>query len=400
MKGPDTLRVGSPLISLSAILLLLFSFLSVAMAAEPLPVGEAAKLLPERVSNFRAMGPSRALEASAFETIAPEDFNLSSSAARSYVSSKGLTVGVTLMRARSDAGAYALLTHYVAELRNKGQSPLTKMEGVGTVAFSTPERLLFFKGPALVSLTAQGSQRGQEQLVEFARSLAETIPSEENEIPALAKHLPDWEKVQEQAVYAVSLNALRQATGDEPVLEAIDFSGGTETATALYDSSRLVIIEFGTPQLAADNDERINARLKELRDAGRPVPTAYRRVGNYSVFVFGAPDEQRAGQLIDAITYEKVVQWLGDNPHAWDKLERDFNQSTSNLIVGIVKASGFSALLCLAVGGLFGGLVFLRRRSQQSLTDKYSDAGGMLRLNIDELTPQTDPTRLLGKGDN
>ena len=50
------------------------------------------------------------------------------------------------------------------------------------------------------------------------------------------------------------------------------------------------------------------------------------------------------------------------------------------------------------LGGVLGALLFNRRRTQQSTHEAYSDAGGMLRLNIDELTPQTDPARLLGPG--
>jgi hypothetical protein len=62
-----------------------------------------------------------------------------------------------------------------------------------------------------------------------------------------------------------------------------------------------------------------------------------------------------------------------------------------------VKASGIALVLCLTAGGLFGGLLFLKRRAQQKTVDAYSDAGGMLRLNLDEMTPRTDPARLLGK---
>jgi hypothetical protein len=47
------------------------------------------------------------------------------------------------------------------------------------------------------------------------------------------------------------------------------------------------------------------------------------------------------------------------------------------------------------LGGLLGGLLFTYRRSQQREATAYSDAGGMLRLNLDELTPETDPARLL-----
>jgi len=35
-------------------------------------------------------------------------------------------------------------------------------------------------------------------------------------------------------------------------------------------------------------------------------------------------------------------------------------------------------------------------QSQQEVQDAYSDAGGMLRLNLDEVNSTTDPARLLG----
>jgi hypothetical protein len=370
-----------------------------ALADKALIAEEAAGMMPDKVGDFRASGTARTGEPVLFGIKAMEDAGADAAATRTYLSSKGGAFVVTLIRARTEPAAYALLTRYAAELKSKGQS-LTKADGTGTAGFvTTQQQIVFFKGTALVSVTAQAARKGQDQLNDFARALSDSLPSEENDIPALVKHLPDWETARERAVFAVSLKALQEAAGNQPALEAIDFTGGTEAITAPYDASRLVIVEFSTPQLSIDNHTRIEARIKELAAAGQPVPSAYRRVGNYSVFVFGAKDAAAAGQLIDHISYEKVVQWLGDNPRAWDRLEKEYNETTSGLIVGVVKASGISALLCLAVGCIFGGLVFMRRRAQQAETDKYSDAGGMLRLNIDDLTPQTDPSRLLGKGD-
>ena len=63
-----------------------------------------------------------------------------------------------------------------------------------------------------------------------------------------------------------------------------------------------------------------------------------------------------------------------------------------------MKASGLSLVACLAIGGLMGTLLFTRRRAQQRAAEAYSDAGGMLRLNLDEITPQHDPAKLLGPG--
>ena len=72
--------------------------------------------------------------------------------------------------------------------------------------------------------------------------------------------------------------------------------------------------------------------------------------------------------------------------------------TTAGVLVAVIKASGLSLLACLALGGLFGALLFNRRRAQQRRVEAFSDAGGMLRLNIDEMTPKSDPARLLGPG--
>src|SRR6185436_20483685 len=171
--------------------------------------------------------------------------------------------------------------------------------------------------------------------------------------------------------------------------------GNADVAMGTYGPSRLTIIEFNTPQLATDNDKRIVARIQELWKLGQPAPSAYRRVGNYSVLVFDAPDEQTAKQLIDQVKYEQVVQWLGENPNILKEAEKRYVNTTLGVLVTVLKASGWAFVTCLGLGGLIGGLLFTYRRAQQKAVTAYSDAGGMLRLNLDELTAETDPGKLL-----
>jgi hypothetical protein len=155
-----------------------------------------------------------------------------------------------------------------------------------------------------------------------------------------------------------------------------------------------VIVEFTTPQFSIDNDQRVTAKIQELKGQGQPAPTAYRRVGNYSVFVFNAPDEKSANQLIDQVKYEKVVQWLGDDPHLYERLQRYFAQTSAGVLVSVLKGSGLSLIFCLGIGVLIGTLLFRHRRAQKAPT--YSDAGGSVRLNLDELTSTVKSDRLLG----
>ncbi|HEX8338424.1 MAG TPA: hypothetical protein VF621_17020, partial [Pyrinomonadaceae bacterium] len=120
----------------------------------------------------------------------------------------------------------------------------------------------------------------------------ESAPDDSGEgIPVLVMHLPDWEKkVGEEYAYATSLPALQKAAGNQPALDAFDFDSSVEAVTAKYEAGRLVIVEFPTPQHSVEADAAIRRRVEELKAAGQPAPSLYSRIGNYSVFVFDAPD--------------------------------------------------------------------------------------------------------------
>ncbi len=333
----------------------------------------------------------------------PENFGLLSAAVRGYRLGNGDKFTVTIIRTRSDSGAYALLTDFAARAR-QGEHDITaepiKTGGIGTAGLISAEGVAFFKGSTYVSINSLGKPHGGDTaILTLARAVDQSIDKGEGDIPVLVKHLPDWQTAQERAVYAISLPILQEATGYQPVLDAISFDGGTEAVTANYGPSRLVIVEFNTPQLAGEMDARINARIKELRESSQPVPSAYHRVGNYSIFVFNASDEKAAGQLIGSISYEQVVQWLGPDPHALERAQRQYTEKTANILMTVLKASGLSLLLCLGAGAAFGGIIFMRRRAQQATATAYTDAGGMLRLNLDDLTAAGERVRLLRRGD-
>jgi hypothetical protein len=187
-------------------------------------------------------------------------------------------------------------------------------------------------------------------------------------------------------VYLSTFSSLDALGVQQPVLSAVRGDGNADAAFAKIGSSKVLLVEFHTPQLATENDQRIIARIQELWRLGQRAPTAYRRVGNYAVFVFDAPDEQTAKQLIDQVKYEQVVSWLGENPNILREAQERYVDTTLGVLVTVLKASGYALVGCLGIGGLIGGLLFTYRRSQQKEVSAYSDAGGMLRLNLDELT--------------
>lgn len=367
------------------------------------PTDEVGRLLPRSIGDFRQRGAMRAAASVAKESVLETDKASNASKVvgveADYISADGNKMVVELVRFPRDSDAYSLLTVRAKKQDANGSDGLKIGRDLGTAGFVQPDRLAFFKGRTLVRISAANrSGNVAQNLIELGRLLANSLERGEGDIPVLVKHLPQWEQAQDHVVYLAGFNSLNGVFPNQPLLEVVTSEGDADAAITEYGSSHVVLIEFNTPQLAADNDRNIVAKLQELRGQGQPVPSAYRRVGNYSVFVFGSPDEQTATGLIDQIQYEQVVHWLGDNPNLLEKAQRDYYQTTAGLLLAVMKASGYSALACLAVGGLMGAFLFNRRRIQQRDAKSFSDAGGMLRLNIDELTTQADRAKLVGPG--
>jgi len=372
--------------------LALVAFVSLSAPAQS-PAG--TKLLPEKVGDFSASGklslPDPPLHFSA------EDFQVAEIAGQTYAAPDGRKFAVAVVKTNSSSAAYSLLVHLA-------RGPVGPLEGVGAlgIAAPTPGGISFIKGATLVTVGGVGEAAGiAGSLRAFAKAFADTVEGEEGELPVLVLHLPEWEKkVQERVGYAVTPGALKLAAGTQPALDAVPFDGGTEAVTATYGDARLLIVEFPTPQHSVDADAAITSRINELRAAGQPVPSAYKRVGNYSVFVFGAADEAAAGQLLSGVKYEKDVRWLGRNPHAEEIATRYYTSTMGGVLLKTLITAGLAIVLCLGVGAVVGGTVFLRRRAKQTEQEVYTDAGGMLRLNIEDLNTPPTSTNLLRQSED
>lgn len=384
--------VGNALSSIAAVAMLLGS----AVYGDT-PVSDAAKILPPEIGNFRQLQPGKPVGKLTNDGLLRPDYYPVSDpkapptflAAESRYSSGGDEFLVEVVRFQTDSEAYALLTNAA---RVYGKPPQVQVGEPGTAHVVGNRTIAFFKGSTF-ALVANEKAADEKSVTDFARAFAATIDAGEDDLPVLVKHLPDWQNVSPQATYALSLIALRDSLPNQPVLNAISFEGGTEAVVARYGTSQLVIVEFTTPQFSIDNDSRIWTMIAEAKSKGEPVPTAYRRVGNYSVFVFNAPDEKTANALVDQVKYEKVVQWLGEDPHLAERLQKYFTQTSAGVLIAVLKSSGLSLLLCLAAGALIGTMMFRYRRAQKAAA--YSDGGGSIRLNLDELTTPVGTQRLL-----
>jgi hypothetical protein len=364
---------------------------------QDLKADPAAKLLPDKIGDFRASGRFES-QRNPLPDRAGESFGVELVEGKTYVSKDGGLYSVSLSKAISDSAAYAHLT----QARNSFEEAHVGVTDAdaGTAGFlvlnGDANNLMFFKGRAIVVVREEKQVRDSQALQNFARALADTLDKGAGEIPVLAKHLPAWENAETRVLYAIDADALKKQFSNQTIFDTVSFAGGAECVVGHYGAQQLTIIEFNTASLATDNDQRVKAKLQELIAQGQPTPTAYRRVGNYGVFVFDAPSAEAANQLIDQVKYQQVVQWLGENPFSYERATREFTETTLGVLVSVVKTSGLALVACLAVGGFFGALLFRSRRAQQRSREAYVDADAMLRLNLDELTPESEPGRLLG----
>ena len=381
--------------TLLAVVCLLVSA-SVVLADQPLPDG--TKIFPANLGGFHQSGRISVVnkESPRLTEGAPGETLQGFVASTEYAAPDGEKLGVTLSKFENDAAAYSEFTSLRKSLRDDSAAQSGPAEKLGTSsAFIRGMRLTFCKG-STVAIVTYPAGKPPDQATALARALAATLDPGEGDVPVLVKHLPNWEEAQHDAVYAVNKGSLLDAIPNQPILNELTFEGGTEAVVANYGPSQLAIVEFTTPQFSADNDRRMLAKIQELKTQGVAIPTAYRRVGNYSVFVFNAPDEKTAGALIDQVKYEQVIQWLGDDPYLEARVERYLAQTTAGVLIAVLKSSGLSLLICLGTGTIFGALLFRHRRAQQAAL--YSDAGGGTRLNLDELTGIKTAHRLLESG--
>jgi hypothetical protein len=369
---------------------------SIVLADQPLP--EGAKIFPVNLGGFHQSGRISVVDKESLRLAqgGPEDALHGYVATTEYAASDGERLGVTLSKFENDAAAYSQFTILRKHFRDDSAGQSGPAEKIGTSsAFIRDLGLTFCKGSTVVIVKFETGKQ-PDQATALARLLAATLDPGEGDVPVLVKHLPNWDEAQRDAVYAVNKSSLLDAIPNQPILKELTFEGGTEAVVANYGPSQLLIVEFTTPQFSVDNDQRMLAKTQELRTQGQSTPTSYRRVGNYSVFVFNAPDEKTAGALIDQVKYEQVVQWLGDDPYLEARVERYLAQTTAGVLMAVLKSSGLSLLICLGAGTFFGALLFRHRRAQQAAL--YSDAGGGTRLNLDELTDTKTAHRLLEPG--
>jgi hypothetical protein len=249
---------------------------------------------------------------------------------------------------------------------------------------------------------------------EMGATLRDHFAAQTSEPPILLTNLPAADRIPATERYLVGPEALSQLPGLDYLAPLVDFAGGVEVASAEYRNGdgqmRLAIIEYHTPQLATAGHRRVLdyfSSLPEEEKAKRIV----KRIGNYVVAVSEIRNAAAADSIVGKIKYSARVYWEGGkftsipiqfrppDPAALEEM-----RETAKVLLQTFYGIGMLLAGAILLGIFAGWAVFYYRRQRRrrlGIEDAFSDAGGTVRLNLDDylLQPADTSVKLLGKGD-
>lgn len=217
---------------------------------------------------------------------------------------------------------------------------------------------------------------------EIAAALVERIGRPAPSAPLL-EELPAGQ-IEGSARYAPSFETLRRLRPDLAEDVYRFGAGGADAAVADYaqpgaEPFRLVLVDYQTPQLAADAERSLVAYFEALPPEVRER-RILRREGNYMLEATGVTDRAAAERVLGGVKYSFAIKMLqGQNP--FDGL--DLNTETykaAMIFVNSFTLVGLGFLAAVACGLVVGTIVFRRRKL--AAANMFSDAGGMTHLDI------------------
>ena len=384
------------------------------------PSGSALSLLPDVLSGQKATSDPKLVGRDGIVEIVAADkasiykeYFVVSGGSREYAGAR-----VEVFETRNQFAALGLFQF------NSGASK-TKIKGldIGSEGAQLDDAIIFWKGNFFVRISAsnQNRLRGTSAVHEtLAREVAKAIANPSVTRPPLFDSLPptfaDAMLVPGSGRYFLgpeSLNAFVEhgrdmfefrgdteavaaqytrvqrgniGTGGETSDHTTD--GGNTVASATSVPLKLIIIECHTPEFATDELSRVSSYVGSLSEIEQHS-IVFKRTGNYIVAAVNVGDRQFAEGLVNSVQYPYTVKWLR-NP-LWPTNDPFRAQKAAEMLLSTFGILGLILLTVLAVGTIFGTSVFLKRRKSQQ--EIFTDAGGMLRLDIEPFMLALPPKR-------
>jgi hypothetical protein len=391
---PDTIFSRSPFRGFALLLIITLSA-AAAVSQTPAP---ARPLLPARLgTQWKAINEARTLDRDQASLLPDADvyteYGLQWMVTRDYASGAAKYT-IELFALNYTSGAYGLRLH--------------------RRAVAQPNRQEFQHGRYLVSLS--GGTAGADSDPALVEAIKESLPDAAiGEFPTLPAHLPESGKLAGSERYLLGPLALAQLPGLRELKDVVLFTGGAEAAAASYQNGsgqmEVLIVEYLTPQLASDGFAKLQAHFDSL-PPGEQAKRILKRIGNYAVEAVNVQDRTAADMQLGQIKYTQRVYWegkkLSDIPIQFrptDDAAIEEATQTANVLIRTFYWIGIMLTSALILGLLAGGSFFYAKRyfrRKRGLDNLFSDAGGTVRLNLDEYLLQSSqkPIQKIGKGNN
>jgi hypothetical protein len=339
------------------------SAVGLAFAANTPPVTADAKSTPILPQSFAGWQVQGAVQTSGDAGIADpanaailKEFGFSDFASATYRRDDGRTLKVRAARFADASGAFGAYTFYL--------QPNMQKEQIDDQAASLNSRALFYRGHVLVD--AAFSSPSAMSVAEL-RVLAGVLPRPSGNaanLPPILAFLPHRGYVANTEKYALGPRAFG-ALSSPITAQLVDFTASAEVVMGNYTSpdgqATLMLIEYPTPQLAAEHLRRIDA----VRQAAPPQagvaavknggPFFDKRTGPIIAIAAGPLSESDANALLGLVNYEANVTW-NENTYL------DKNNNVGTLLVNVIILCFVLGAIAIVAGIGFGGIRILVKR--------------------------------------
>ncbi len=353
----------------------------------PAPV----ELLPATLAGVKATSEKRAVALDSLTSLVGEqaavlrEFRLTAVQSRTYGAAR-----IEVVETKNHFAAFGLFSHYSQAKAGAQSLP------VGSMGERLADGVMFYKGNVFVRVfdNPQTSKNSNPALsVRLAQAVAEHIRNEASERPPLVDNFASATALAESHRLSPAWRSVKYLLGPQSLSahfehgrEMFEFFGEAEAAVIAYHShdaksgqpAKLLIVEYHTPQFATDAWQQATA-YRDALPAAEQDRLILKRVGNYLVGAMNFADRDLAEQLTRAIEYPYSVKWLRNPLLSTNDPFRQ--QKVAHMLVSSFGILGLIFLTVFIGGSIFGAFIFIKRRKLQQAI--FSDAGGMLRLEID-----------------
>jgi len=282
------------------------------------------------------------------------------------------------------SGAYGAFTFY--------SSPEMGVENIGGQAAFLNNRVLFYQGNVLVdAVFDKMSVMSASQL----RVLAGLLPQSEGNKgspPSLPAYLPKRALQANTTKYILGPVALDRLGSPLPG-SLVDFKSGAEVVLGRYaatvGNATLLLIEYPTPQIAAERQRQIDASHQAAQQQPGVAsivevgPFFDARSGPIIVIAAGPLSKSEARSLMSSISWEADVTW-NENTYANKK------DNMANFLFNAIVLCGIVVGLSLVAGIAFGGVrVIVKRFFPDSVFDR-PEAMEFISLHLED-EPRAEP---------